>query len=176
LRKSRAKGFTLVELMIVIIILAVIATVSFSFFRGNSDEAKVSSTLTNLRILSEAIDRYYLDHNATYPGTIGGVTNWSNFVIHMTQTTNRDGSVKGPYGPYIKRKIPPNSLVDSNTGTIKRALFIAGSSYGWYYDHTTGQIWANSCEEISSPEIAIHDDIPPAEEPEHEPDHLPIVH
>lgn len=72
IKPSAEKGFTLVELLIVVIILAILAAIVVPQFTASTDDAKASaadSTLSNLRT---AIDLYYQQHGA-YPGALTAV-------------------------------------------------------------------------------------------------------
>ncbi|MFY9115389.1 MAG: prepilin-type N-terminal cleavage/methylation domain-containing protein [Dethiobacteria bacterium] len=60
------KGFTLVELMVVLAIMAILATVAVVAFRGRIDDARQSVEKANIAIIQGAVDLYYHDHNE-YP-------------------------------------------------------------------------------------------------------------
>jgi general secretion pathway protein G len=59
-RKSRA-GFTMVELMAVLIILGLLAAVVVRNFVGQTDKARVTTTKTNLRLLHNAVNQFKMD-------------------------------------------------------------------------------------------------------------------
>ena len=61
-RKRRVeKGFTMVELMAVLIILGLLATVLVRNFMGQTDKARVTTTKVNLRLLHSAITQFKMD-------------------------------------------------------------------------------------------------------------------
>ncbi|MDH3547192.1 MAG: prepilin-type N-terminal cleavage/methylation domain-containing protein, partial [Gammaproteobacteria bacterium] len=68
LEKNRAqRGFTLVELLIVVIILAILAAIIVPQFTAATDDATQSAYDTNIANLRSAIDLYRQQHQA-YPG------------------------------------------------------------------------------------------------------------
>ena len=61
-RKRRVeKGFTMVELMAVLIILGLLATVLVKNFMGQTDKARVTTTKVNLRLLHSSITQFKMD-------------------------------------------------------------------------------------------------------------------
>jgi general secretion pathway protein G len=61
-RKNRMqKGFTMVELMAVLIILGLLATVLVKNFMGQTDKARVVTTKANLKILHTAVMQFKMD-------------------------------------------------------------------------------------------------------------------
>ncbi|NLI69273.1 MAG: type II secretion system protein [Firmicutes bacterium] len=63
------KGFTLVELLIVLGIIAVLATVAMLSFGGRVDEARQSVEKVNITVIQGAVDLYYHDQKK-YPETL----------------------------------------------------------------------------------------------------------
>lgn len=70
--KSLKKGFTLIELMVVIIILGLLATFVLPSLTGKSDEAKVKITCIQMKNISQAVKMYKVD-NSAYPSTSEGL-------------------------------------------------------------------------------------------------------
>ncbi len=60
-RRNIRYGFTMVELMAVLIILGLLATVVIKNFVGQVDKAKVTTTKANLRLLHSAITQFKMD-------------------------------------------------------------------------------------------------------------------
>lgn len=137
-------GFTLVELLIVVIILGILAAVVVPQFASSSDEAKEAALVSDLQVLRGAIERYHVQHKDAWPGTISGTTNWANFVTHLTTQTDADGKPGTDYGPYLRTGIPRNPFNNLDTGTVGTIPATADGSTGWYYDATTGEIRANT--------------------------------
>ncbi|MHC4640390.1 MAG: type II secretion system major pseudopilin GspG [Planctomycetota bacterium] len=60
-RNKMRKGFTMVELMAVLIILGLLATVLVKNFMGQTDKARVITTKANLKILHTAVMQFKMD-------------------------------------------------------------------------------------------------------------------
>jgi len=67
------KGFTLVELLIVIIIIAVLAAIAIPKFSNSSQRSKESSLRANLKLVRNAIDLFRADTGA-FPANMTGLT------------------------------------------------------------------------------------------------------
>ncbi|MHC4845917.1 MAG: type II secretion system protein, partial [Planctomycetota bacterium] len=96
--KPRSAGFTLVELLIVVIILGVLAAVVIPQFQNTTEQAKESSLAASLSTIRQAISLYRVQHNEVYPGQGG----WAEFVTQLTNGTQEDGTAGTKYGPYIR--------------------------------------------------------------------------
>ena len=72
----RQAGFTLIEIMVVIVILAILAGLVVPKVVGQSDKARVKTTETALSTVSNALDMYKVD-NSRYPTTSQGLASLS---------------------------------------------------------------------------------------------------
>ena len=71
-RTGRAAGFTLVELMVVIVIIGLLATVVMINVMPSQDRAMVEKARADVSVLEQAVETYRLD-NLAYPGTEQGL-------------------------------------------------------------------------------------------------------
>ncbi len=68
----RQSGFTLIEIMVVIVILGILAAVVVPNIMSRPDEARIAKAKQDIRALSTALDLYKLD-NYAYPTTDQGI-------------------------------------------------------------------------------------------------------
>jgi general secretion pathway protein G len=132
-------GFTLVELLIVVIILGILAAIVVPQFSASSIEAREAALMTDLAAMRGAIELYRVQHNETYPGPL-----WADFVNQMTTQTDVSGAAGTDFGPYLRTGIPRNPFNGLNDGNVGAIPGVADDSTGWYYDNTTGEIRANT--------------------------------
>jgi general secretion pathway protein G len=141
--KMKAKsGFTLVEILIVVVILGILAAIVIPQFTQASTEAKQNSLMSDLQTFRSQIELYKVQHTDDLP-TDGGLT----FVAAMTGQTELSGLVSdgdptnGVYGPYLQQ-IPKNPFNDM--ATVREDGAPAGANTeGWRFDTTTGAIQAD---------------------------------
>lgn len=95
-RRNYQEGFTLIELMVVILIIGLLATIVVQSLRGATDKAKRTKAEADIAELKTALDRYYLD-NGNYPTTEQGL------LALVTAPTN--GPIPANYedGGYVQR-------------------------------------------------------------------------
>jgi general secretion pathway protein G len=140
----RAKsGFTLVEILIVVVILGILAAIVIPQFTDASTEAKTSSLCSDLQTMRSQIELYKIQHNDQLPGS-----GTASFEQSMTGQTTVAGAVGTDFGPYLQ-KIPSNSFVsgaDANDVTVGTEIAPTGAD-GWYFNSTTGAFNANDSAE-----------------------------
>jgi len=159
---NKTGGFTLVELLIVTIILAILAAIVVPQFTATTDDARASAFDANLAALRSTVELYRQQH-AEYPGDVAAAAavciNGANevaavgapsFVTQLTRFTNMAGEActgtdpnEFRYGPYLKDAIPDNPLGTTNAVTVVNTGVLglaSGATGGWRFDSVTGEL------------------------------------
>ena len=147
LRGKSPAGFTLVEILIVVIILGILAAIVIPQFTNASQDARRSSLTAQLQTLRNQIELYRLQHNDALPSnlTTDASTDWTQ----LTGATDISGSTSGTgYGPYLQAA-PVNSLngftgVHVITSDANFGDTVGTASCGWVFNTSDGKIWATS--------------------------------
>ncbi len=148
--KRKNTGFTLVEILIVVIILGILAAIVIPQFTEASNDARVSALVSDLQTVRSQIELYKVQHKDDYPGTVSGTWTIGNFVTGLTTKTTIDGVAGGTLGPYLQ-KFPTNGFESDNT--VRDATAAAdpnteSGTNGWWFNSTTGNFGVNTTDYI----------------------------
>lgn len=151
-KESWVRGFTLVEVMLVIVILGVLASLVVGQFQGYTQSAAEAATKQDLHTLRTAIERYHADHGS-YPSNV-------NITNQLTQYTDAAGNcsptrtsthVKGPYLQEIAVL-----KVGTNEGSKLITSVNLTPGFGWCYYQSNGYIHVNAATtELDTDGVAI---------------------
>lgn len=94
-RRCRENGFTLVELLLVLVILATLAAIVVPKFAGRTEQAKATSATTQVTSFETALDAFEVDMGYYPEGSDG-----------LMQLIERPKESKDWRGPYLKKGIP----------------------------------------------------------------------
>jgi prepilin-type N-terminal cleavage/methylation domain-containing protein len=138
---SARTGFTLVEILIVVVILGILASIVVPRFTEASEQARNGTTFSELQKLRRHIDIYRARNAGAFPTVVADSDgNW--------------GELVGRTSEYLQGA-PLNSHVGGVNG--RRIIFGTGpdtafqADYGWIFDPATGRVWAGAFDAEDQP-------------------------
>jgi len=140
-RRSPQRAFSLVELVIVVTIIGILASIAIPRMTTASSSAKANALQATLANVRKAIDIYYAEHNR-YPGyhPVTGTPDGDFFVQQLTLYTNFKGETSTTtaggylYGPYLRSPFPKDPFHNLGTVYVKATppdADPADGSVGW---------------------------------------------
>ncbi|MEI7641197.1 MAG: prepilin-type N-terminal cleavage/methylation domain-containing protein [bacterium] len=136
------KGFTLIELMIVVAIIGILASVAIPKFSDMLEKSREGATKGNVGALKSAISIYYGDNTGAWPS--GLADTW--FAKYMDRI------------PAVKVKHPSGGFALSGSSTTITTVnevtlvTIATDTDGWKYNQASGDLWINNSQTDSKGE------------------------
>lgn len=118
--KIRKQGFTLIEIMVVIVIIGILIAIAIPNFIASQDRAKIASLKSNMHAFQEAVETYAVDWSGIYPMDANTL---------RTEGINKDywRDFKNPFSNSIDTG---TSIINnvSNDGSIDPPTFKAGNT------------------------------------------------
>jgi len=109
---SKRGGFTLVEIMIVVAIIALLAAIAVPGFLRARKRSQASRILNDLRLIDAAVDQYAIETNRA-TGAVVGTADWANYLKKGSVLYNTGKSILGsPYGGQTVDTIPSVPAAD----------------------------------------------------------------
>ncbi len=168
-RFRKQAGFTLIEMIIVVLLLGILAMIIIPQITVSTGEARLNTMRTNLNAVRSAIELYYHQHSNIYPGVVqetDGSTAASTdvqclaaFMAQLTTYSQLNGkadpvrtALTGTiFGPYLKTvALPQNPFNEDNTATcdvvvtnVTTRTAVPGDTTGWRFYQKTGVFIAN---------------------------------
>jgi general secretion pathway protein G len=135
------RAFTLVEILIVVVILGILASIvvpQFASATGDSQKAAMSDQVAKLR---RVIGMYYVRNGNALPTITAGDGTW--------------GELIAPGAGYMRMPPPSNLYVG---GIHAREIIIRNTpdvgfhtNYGWIFDSASGNLWAAGFDGLDQP-------------------------
>lgn len=146
--KKNQGGFTLIELMVVIVIIGILVAIALPNFIGAQDRAKLSSIKANMHTVQTMIETYGVDWGGTYPTDVGNLafeaaTNsnpyWKDFTNPFTSKTSNMGipasvaAAGTATADTFAGAADPNTTVLANKGKVVMETGLADNTIYYIY-------------------------------------------
>ena len=150
-RRTTRKGFTLVEILIVVIILGILAAIVIPQFTSASQDARKNSLTSQLQTLRSQIELYKLQHLDQLPSSLIAATPLWDQLVNKTNASGTTGtSTAFPFGPYLQ-SAPTNPLNGKNAMLVVTADQTMGAAptgtatdKGFIINSGNGKVWGVS--------------------------------
>lgn len=132
--RNKQSGFTLIELVMIIVILGILAAVAIPKYQNLSSEAQEAAARSALGAFRSGVTIFYANQAVTT-----GTATWPG--LSALQTTGTVMAQEIPKNPFMTADAShfPDSIAAGATKGV-----VVGTSHGWAYDSTTGEIWLNT--------------------------------
>lgn len=146
---KRHNGFTLVELVVVVLILGILAAIAAPKIINNSDKAGDSSIASTLAAIRDAVELYKAENYGKLPTAAAGtIPSAAEFTAAL------DPYLRGTVFPYAKV-----GGLNSNAVNIQAAGPTVSGTNGWSYNWLTGEIIINSSAALVSDPTTTYKDL-----------------
>ena len=134
-RKNAKKGFTLIELMIVVAIIGILAAIAIPRFAQMLEKSREGATKGNLGSLKSASSIYYGDVQGVWPTTLNSqsVYSFSKYLDNIYPVKVTGAFVAGAKNP-----------TGTKVNVVAQAVVPNSGSSGWMYDSSGGTVYVNS--------------------------------
>ncbi|MBA4018203.1 MAG: redox-sensing transcriptional repressor Rex [Pirellula sp.] len=146
LKAQKRGGFTLVEVLIVVVIMAILAATIIPQFSDSTKDAKSNTSKFNLHTIRSQIELFKSQHDGKVPASLDDLTK-------KTNTAGTVGTTSAfPYGPYLQ-ELPANPFTGSQTVSAASSnpptAATGSATAGWLYHAASGGVWIDNADLLS---------------------------
>ena len=146
IKQRKQGGFTLIELMVVIVIIGILVAIALPNFIGAQDRAKISSVKANMHTFQTIAETYAVDFGGVYAEDVATLNTaatdtsntsayWKDFNNPFTNATGAGGNGSYDDAPAVAA----NGSTNVGTGITAYTTFISNTGYVLYGGGKTGK-------------------------------------
>jgi prepilin-type N-terminal cleavage/methylation domain-containing protein len=136
LQHASKRGFSLIELVVVVMILGILAAIAAPRLLGTSKQATDNGLKQSLSIVRDAIDRYVAEHSGNKPGADGDENTFKSDIATYLR------GVAFPTCPVAAKN---NAVrVMAGSGPIAPSIGGTATTHSWVYQFEVGEFFVNS--------------------------------
>ena len=113
--RQGSKGFTLIEMMIVLVVISILIGLLLPNFRGTQDEANTQKARSEMRTIATALESYYIHNSNAYPAALSSLTSATPLIVNRIPSDPFNGATAYQYstssGYYVVWSVGPNRTV-----------------------------------------------------------------
>jgi general secretion pathway protein G len=140
--RQHPSGFTLIELVVVVMIIGILAAIAAPRLLDTTGRANDGAARQSLAVIRNAIDTFAAQHSGALPGADGGETTFKSDLVSY---------LRGADFPKCPVGAAKNNVVRMISGSISVAASVSGTdtTQSWVYHYETGDFNVNSVDTAS---------------------------
>lgn len=128
----KTKGFTLIEILIVIAVISILIGIALPRFKGMQEEGNITKAKGELRTLQTAVESYYIHNNNTYPASLANVITQRPQIVSSVPSDPFSGTnygyATGGTNLYVIYSVGPNANGSASISTNGTLTEVNGDS------------------------------------------------